>query len=333
LIPVANKPISQYVLESLRDAGIDDIAIVLGDFFPERVKEFYGDGRKFNVRITYLYQGKPLGIAHAVGLCKDFVRDEKFAVHLGDDIIKGGITPFAEEFRNSDYDAMVLLFQVSNPQRFGVAQLDNKGTLIKFVEKPKHPPSNYALVGVYFLTPTIFEVIEKLKPSWRDELEITEAIQGLLDRGKKVHYQFVDGWWKDTGTVEDILESNRLILDELKTEIKGKVEDDASIQGRVCIDENSIIKQGAVIRGPVAIGRNVTISGQSYIGPYTSIGDNVIIERGEVENSIIMESCQINMDGKITDSLIGSFSTITANFKNKPKGYRLVLGERSNVVI
>lgn len=333
LIPIANKPISQYVLESLHDGGVDDMAIVLGDFFPEKVKEYYGDGGKFNVKITYIHQGKPLGIAHAVGLCKDFVGDEKFVVHLGDDIIKGGIKPFAEEFENSDCDAMVLLCKVDNPQRFGVAQFDDDGTLIKLIEKPKEPPSNYALVGIYFLTPAVFEIIENLKPSWRGELEITEAIQGLLDQGRKILYQFVEGWWKDTGTPEDILESNRLILDEFKHEIKGRIEDNASIQGRVFIGENSIVEQGAVIRGPVAIGENARICSHAYIGPYTSIGNNVFIEQGEIEDSIIMENCRINIDGKITNSLIGPSSTITTNYRDKPRGYRFVIGERSKIII
>jgi len=333
LIPIANKPISQYVLESLREAGIDDIGIVLGDFFPEKVKEYYRDGKKFNVKITYLYQGKPLGIAHAVGLCKDFVGDEKFVVHLGDDLIKGGIKPFAEEFRDSNYDAMILLCEVNNPQRFGVSEFDEKGTLVRLVEKPKEPPSNYALVGVYFLTPTIFKIIENLKPSWRGELEITEAIQGLLDQRKKVHYRFVKGWWKDTGTPEDILESNRLILDDLKPQLKGKIEDSSSIQGRVHISENTIIKKGAVIRGPACIGENTSICSHAYIGPYTSIGNNVVIEHGEIENSIIMDNCRINLEGRITDSIIGPFSTITTNYTDKPRGYRFVMGERSKIIV
>ncbi len=332
LIPIANKPVSQYVLESLRDAGIRDIAIVLGDIFPEKVKDYYGDGGKFGVNITYIYQGKPLGIAHAVGLCESFIKNDKFVVHLGDDLIKGGIKPFVEEFEKSDYDALILLCEVKNPERFGVAQFDDEGNLIKLVEKPKKPPSNYALVGVYFLTPYVFQIIKKLKPSWRGELEITEAIQGLIDSGKKVQHRFVKGWWKDTGTPEDILESNRLILDELETKIKGKVEDEKSIQGRVHIDENSIVEKGAVIRGPAIIGKNTRICSQAYIGPYTSIGNNVIIKRGEIENSIIMDNCQIDIDGKITDSLIGPFSNIASNNKDKPKGCRFIIGDKSQII-
>jgi len=333
LIPIANKPISQYVLESMRDAGVDDIAIVLGDFFPEKVKEYYGDGRKFDVNITYVNQGKPLGIAHAVGLCQDFVGNERFVVHLGDDLIKGGIASFAEEFENSSSDAMVLLCHVDDPSRFGVAEIDKTGKIVRLIEKPKQPPSNYALVGVYFLSPTIFEIIKNLKPSWRDELEITEAIQGLLTSGKKVHHRIINGWWKDTGTVENVIESNRLILDEITPEIKGTVENHASIQGRVCIDEGSIVKEGAIIRGPVAIGKNTIVCDRSYIGPYTSIGNGVIVEQAEIENSIVMDNCRINLNGRITDSLIGPYSTISTNDKNKPKGYRFVTGEKSEIIV
>jgi glucose-1-phosphate thymidylyltransferase len=333
LIPVANKPISQYVLESLREARIRDIAIVLGDIYPEKVKEFYGDGSRFGVKITYVYQGKPLGIAHAVGCCKDFVGNNSFIVHLGDDLIKGGIKRYVEEFRRSNYDGMVLLCKVKEPQRFGVAEFDAEGRLVRLVEKPKEPPSEYALSGIYFFKPVIFEMIDKLKPSWRGELEITEAIQLLLDNGNSVGYHFVEGWWKDTGTPENILESNRLILDELKNEILGVVENEASIQGRVYIGEGSVVKHGAIIRGPASIGENSVVEANVYIGPYTSIGNNAIIKKGEIENSIIMDNCVVEINEKITDSLIGPYSVITTSQIGKPKGYRLVIGERSKITI
>lgn len=332
LIPVANKPISQYVLESLREAGIRDIAIVLGDIYPEKVKEFYGDGSGFGVKITYVYQGKPLGIAHAVGCCKDFVGDDPFVVHLGDDLIKGGIKKYAEEFKNSDYDGMVLLCKVKDPQRFGVAEFDAEDRLVRLVEKPKKPPSEYALSGIYFFKPAIFQMIGQLKPSWRDELEITEAIQRLLTNGNNVGYRFIEGWWKDTGTPEDILESNRLVLDELKHEVRGIVEAEASIQGRLFVGENAVIRSGAIIRGPVIIGKNTVVEGRVYIGPYTSIGDNVLIKRGEIENSIIMNDCHIDIEEKITDSIIGPSSTIV-RYRSGPKGYRFILGESSRIIV
>jgi glucose-1-phosphate thymidylyltransferase len=332
LIPVANKPISQYVLDDLIEAGITDIAIVLGDVYPDKVKEYYGDGSNFNVKITYIFQGEPKGIAHAVGLCRDFVKDEPLVVYLGDNLIKGGIRKFVDQFNESNADAMILLCKVNNPERFGVAKFDEDGRLVQLIEKPKEPPSNYALTGIYFFKPVLFKMIEQLKPSWRGELEITEAIQLLIDNKYKVGYHFIEGWWKDTGTPEDILDANRLILDEIKPEIRGTVEDEGSIQGRVFIGFNCIVKRGAIIRGPAVIGDNTTIGGDVYIGPYTSIGNNVTLERGEIENSIIMDHCRINIAEKIVDSLIGPYTTI-ATGDNKPKGRRFIVGESSNIIL
>ena len=258
LIPIANKPISQYVLEDLRNSGIRDIAIILGDIYPEKVKEYYGDGSRFGVNITYIYQGEPKGIAHAVGLCESFVDDE-FVVYLGDNILRGGVSKYVREFSKSDLDAMILLCKVPRPELFGVAKFDEKGRLVGLIEKPKKPPSPYALTGIYFFRPAIFDVIRRLKPSWRGELEITEAIHNLLVEGYKVEHRMVSGWWKDTGTPEDILEANRLILDEMKPQINGIIEDSSSIQGRVSIGSGTIIRRGALIRGPVIIGKNSRI--------------------------------------------------------------------------
>jgi len=332
LIPVANKPISQYVLEDLRNSGIRDIAIILGDVLPEKVKDRYENGGKFNVNITYIQQDKPAGIAHAVGLTENFIKDSPFIVYLGDNLLKGGITKFVKEFRQQNYDAMILLCKVENPQKFGVAEFTQNGKLVRLIEKPEKPPSNYALTGIYFLTPTIFKMIKKLKPSWRGELEITEALQLLIDNNYNVGYKKVEGWWKDTGTVEDIIEANRLILDDLESSINGVVQDKACIQGRAAIEEGTIIKRGALIRGPVAIGRNTTIENNVYIGPYTSIGNNVTIKKGEIENSIIMDDCTIEIDEKITDSLIGPNTEIITN-KKGPKGHKLIVGESSKIVL
>jgi glucose-1-phosphate thymidylyltransferase len=331
LIPVANKPISQYVLEDLRNSGITDVAIVLGDVSPEKVKEYYGNGSKFDVKITYIHQDKPKGIADAVGLCRDFVGDDPFVVYLGDNLLKGGIRAFTREFRESKCDGSILLCEVKNPQRFGVAEFDKGGKLIRLIEKPREPPSNYALTGIYFFRPIVFEMIKKIKPSWRGELEITEAIQLLLDNRCNVGYKFVEGWWKDTGTPEDILESNRLILDNVEQRVEGIVEDVSSVQGRVSIGENSVIKRGALVRGPGIIGTKTTIEEQAYIGPYTSIGNDVMIKRGEIENSIIMDGCHIDIDDKITDSLIGPHSTITTK-RRGPKGYRFIVGESARIM-
>jgi len=332
LIPVANKPISQYVLEDLRKVGIREIALIVGGIMPEKVKDYYGDGSKFGVKITYIHQEKPGGIAQAVGLTRDFVGDSPFIVYLGDNLLKGGITKVAREFKQKKYDAMVLLSKVEHPQQFGVAEFDKKGKLARLVEKPKEPPSNYALTGIYFLTPVVFEMIKKLKPSWRGELEITEAIQLLLEEGYNVGHRIVEGWWKDTGTVEDILDANRLVLDEMKPTTETSIEDNACTQGRVSTGKNVQVKKGALIRGPTVIGDNSTIESEVYIGPYTSIGNNTHIKKGEIENSIIMENCVIDINTKIIDSVIGANSEIKTNLKG-PKGHKLIIGENSQIIL
>ena len=327
LIPIANKPVSQYAVEDLIDCEIREIAFVLGDTHPNRVKEYYGDGSRFGVRFQYVPQGEPLGIAHAVGLCHGFVGDESFIVYLGDNLIKGGIAKFAEEFHKTEADAMILLSKVKDPTRFGVASFDEKGKLVALVEKPKKPPSNFALTGIYMFKPVIFDMIKKLRPSWRNELEITEAIQMLLQEGGKISYHIVEGWWKDTGTPEDILESNRLILDELKSKIDGHVEEDASVQGRVVVGKGSKVSAKARVRGPSIIGENSVIEPGVYIGPYTSIGNRVTVRRGEIEDSIIMDHCTIDAPLRITNSIIGQYATIRDSGNHAPKGISLTIGE------
>lgn len=329
-IPIANKPVSQYVLEDLKDSGITEIALVLGNIYPEKAKEYYGNGKKFGVKIKYIQQNEPKGIAHAVGLCENYTKNEAFTVYLGDNLLKGGISSFVKEFTDSDCDAMILLCEVRNPERFGVAEIDGKGKLVHLIEKPKKPPSNYALTGIYFFKPVIFKIIKKLKPSWRGELEITDAIQLLLENHFKVGYRIVQGWWKDTGTTEDILEANRLVLDELKSENRGKVESHSSVQGRILLGNNSVIKKGALVRGPVAIGDNTVLGSEVYIGPYTSVGSNCTLERGEVENSIIMDNCTVNVKERILDSIIAPYSQIISN-KATPHGKKFILGERTYI--
>lgn len=333
LIPVANKPISQYVLEDLRNSGIKDIAITLGHIYPEKVREYYGDGGRFGVNLTYIYQAEPKGIGQAVGLCKEYVGSQDFVVCLGDNLLKGGIRRYVEEFADSNCDAMILLCEVKRPQLFGVARFDQDGRLIGLVEKPKTPPSPYALTGIYFFRPVIFDMIRRLKPSWRGEFEITEAIHLLVADGYNVGHYIVSGWWKDTGTPEDILEANRLVLDELKAETRGTIESQSSIQGRVAIGSDSIVRSRALVRGPAIIGENSVIEGKVYIGPYTSIGDDVVINRGEIENSIIMDGCLIDVDERITDSIIGPNTKITGGAESKPSGRRFILGESSQIAL
>lgn len=330
LIPVANKPISRYVLEDLRNSGITNVTIVLGDAYPEKVRQYYGAGNSLGLSIDYVEQDQPRGIAHAIGMCEESVGDNRFVVYLGDNLLKGGISNLVEKFEASELDAMVLLCQVRTPSQFGVAEFDKEGKLLRLVEKPKNPPSNFALTGIYFFNPTIFEMIKQLKPSWREELEITDAIQKLLEQGYNLGYQKVEGWWKDTGTPEDILEANRLVLDELEPELKGEIATSSSIQGRVSIDKNSKIKENALVRGPATIGHDTTIGQNVYIGPYTSIGNNVNIRKGEIENSIVMDNCTIDVKDRIVDSIIASHSEITSN-NNTPHGKRFIIGERTRI--
>ena len=330
LIKVAGKPVSQWALEDLRDAGVRDVAVVLGNLAPERVVEYYGDGSRLGLRLTYVYQGYPYGIAHAVYSVKDFVGDEPFVVYLGDNVILEGVSRFAKEFVEGDYDAYVLFAKVERPERFGVAVFDEHGRLKGFVEKPKAPPSNCALVGVYFFrSPHVFRAIEKLKPSWRGELEITEALQLLLDRGLKVGYNFVEGWWKDTGTPEDLLEANRMLLDyKLQPRVSGTVEA-SSIEGRVVVEAGAMVRK-SVVRGPAYIGEGSVVE-ESYVGPYTSVGEGCRLVRVEVENSVLMDHVELsNLGVRVFNSLLGS-DTVVSGGEGRPKGLRLILGEKSRV--
>lgn len=330
LLAIANKPMSHYALDDFIDAGITDIAIIIGDIFPDKVKEFYGDGSKFGVKITYIYQDKPGGIAQAIGLCREFIGNDKFVVYLGDNILKGGIRKFSDRFKGSNSDALILLCEVKDPPRFGIATI--RGDRIeKIVEKPKNPESNLAVIGIYFLTPAMFGIIDNLRPSWRGELEITEALQNLMISGRKVEYDYVTGWWKDTGTPEDILDANRFMLDSIETKVDGSVEVEESLQGRVVIGIGTTVSKGSVIRGPVSIGKNCKIDPGVFVGPYTSIGDNVHLKNGEIENSIVMDNCEINVNCRIVDSIIASGAKIADVPAQSPKGYRFLLGERSQV--
>jgi len=317
LLKIANKPMSQYVLEDLRDAGITDIAIIIGDIYPEKVKEFYGNGKKFNVNLTYVYQNSPKGIAHGISLCRDFIGSDKFVVYLGDNILRTGLSSFVDAFQNSSSDAQILLAEVENPSQFGVVDIkDNK--ILKIIEKPKNPPSNFAVIGVYFLTPKIFKIISKLKPSWRGELEITEALQLLMESGLNIDHDYVTGWWKDTGTPKDILHANQLILESMQNE------DNAGI----FIGKNCVIESSSKIIAPVIIDENSLIGSNVVIGPNVSIGKNSHLERCNVKNSIIMNDCIINAQIKIVDSIIADGTEIRHN--NSDESVYL-LGERSQI--
>jgi len=330
LLPITNKPMSQYALEDLREAGITDIAVIVGDVYPEKVKEYYGDGKKFGVNLTYIYQDAPKGIAHAIRLCKKFVGDDRFVVYLGDNVFRATLDRYTKKFVTSKTDAMILLCEVNDPSRFGIAELDGKN-IKKIIEKPKNPQSNLAVIGVYFLTPKIFDIIDKLKPSWRGELEITDALQMMMDNKLTVTYDTVTGWWKDTGTPDDILHANQLILDSIGTQNQFVLEEGAKVQGNIVIGKNSLISRDSFVKGPVIIGENCHIGPAARIGPYVSVGNNSSIKRCDVENSIIMADCKIDSKLHITDSIIAHGSEVVDN--PEPKRHQFLLGERSQVKI
>ncbi|MEM3846151.1 MAG: glucose-1-phosphate thymidylyltransferase [Candidatus Parvarchaeota archaeon] len=326
LIPIGNKPMSQYTLEYLTDSGIKDIAIILGDIYPDKVKDYYGDGTKFNCKITYIDQGMPLGIAQAISLTEEFVKNDKFVVILGDNLIDDSIDRSVKKFEYSDYDTYLLFSESSHPKDFGVAKFSSSGKLIGLIEKPKEPPSNFVITGIYFFKPVIYEHIKKLKPSWRNEYEITEAIQFLMNSGGKIGYDIIEGWWKDTGTVEDILAANRLVLDKIKINEERK-----NVQGKVIVGKNVKISDDSMIRGPAIIGDNTIIENKVFIGPYTSIGDNCKIKNASIENSIIMRNSLIETENMIIDSIIGENSYILNANSLKPRGLRMIVGENSKL--
>ncbi|CAI1492447.1 Low-salt glycan biosynthesis nucleotidyltransferase Agl11 [Thermococcus nautili] len=328
LIPVANKPVLFYAIEDVIEAGIHEIGIIVGPN-AEQVKKTVRSW-EWDAEIEFIYQGDPKGLAHAILVARDFLGDDDFVMYLGDNILREGIVRHRKHFEEGSYDASILLTEVPDPRQFGVAELSEDGKTIKrLVEKPKNPPSNLALVGIYFFKPVIHEAVRSIKPSWRNELEITDAIQWLIDHGYCVGWTKVTGWWKDTGKPEDLLDANRLILDDLKPDIR--VETKARIHGRVVIGEGSEIDENTVIKGPVIIGRNVKIR-NSYIGPYTSIGDNVIIEDTEIEDSIILPDSEIRDAGRIVESVIGRGVKILRG-NSHPLGRKLVVGDNSRIIL
>ncbi len=331
LIPIANKPMVYYAIEDLVNAGIKDIAVIVGHT-EERIRDIksaIGDGSRFGAKVSYIEQDAPRGIAHAIGLTEDFVGNDKFVVYLGDNVLKGGIGDYVNEFQVSGSDSTILLVNHPSPERFGVAIFEGEN-LVGLVEKPKNPPSNFVMSGIYMFSPAVFEIIKTLKPSWRNEIEITEAIDKMLKSGKhKVAYKFANHWWKDTGKPEDIIEANRLILDDLELHMNGTVEDGATLTGKIGLGEGSIIKRGSTVTGPVIIGENCEVGPNAHIGPYTSVGDNCKIMNCEIESSVVVGNTKIDTQRKIIDSIIGRNVTIAQSEDDVKNASKLVVGENS----
>ena len=329
LLPIANKPMSQYCVESLKDAGITEIAIVIGGIGSNKVREYYEDGSNFGINLTYIEQDSPKGIAHAISLCQNFVGNEKFIVFLGDNLINTSIKNLKNNFENETFDASLLLCEVNNPSQFGIVYLD-KNKISRMVEKPKKPKSNLAITGIYFLTSRIFEKINQLKPSWRNELEIVDALQLLLEDRNNISYNIITEFWKDTGTPEDIIQANKIVLENLNSQSFGIQETNAVVTGKISLGKNSIIKNGCKIIGPVIIGENCIIEKNSILGPNVSIGNNCKIGNCQLENTIIMDDCIINSDIFIENSIIAHNCQILSE-KEKIEKKKFLLGEGTKI--
>ena len=330
LLPIANKPIIYYGIESIAAAGIKDFAIIVGDTAEDVIREV-GDGSRWGINITYIHQDQPLGLAHAVKISRDYMKDEPFIMYLGDNMIKEGIPQLVKKFKTDKPNSLILLTKVPNPQQFGVAELDPSGKIVRLVEKPEHTDSDLALVGVYLFDKNIFKAVDSIKPSARGELEITDAISWLLANGYKVEHHVVTGWWKDTGKPSDILEANQLVLQSLVSNLNGNVDRSSDVSGSVVFEEGSKV-ESSTVRGPVIIGKNSRII-NSYIGPFTSISNDVVIEKSEIENSIIMEGvCISGIRHRIDESIIGKGVQIISK-DAKPETHKFIIGDKSEVVL
>jgi len=329
LVPVANKPILFYAIENMRNAGITEVGIIVGDTHAE-VRGAVGDGSRWGVNVTYIQQEAPLGLAHAVKVAEQFMDGEQFVMFLGDNLIKDGINAFVDEYRASGANAQILLAHVPNPSEFGVAQVDGE-RVVRLIEKPKDPPSDLALVGVYMFDRTVFEAVNSIEPSARGELEITDAIQYLIDKGYRVESHVIKGWWKDTGKLEDMLEANRMMLDAIETGIAGSVDDGSEIHGRVTVGKGTRIVNSTV-RGPAAIADDCVIE-NAFIGPYTAINDRVVLRGSEIGHSIVLEDSRIvDLGERLEDSLIGKNVHI-CKCDRRPRAYRMMVGDNSEVSI
>ena len=330
LVPVANKPVLFYGIEALVEAGVTEIGIIIAPETGDEIRAAAGDGSQFGAKIIYIVQDAPKGLAHAVLTAEDFLGQSPFVMYLGDNLLADGLHGLVDTFREAEPDALILLTPVSDPEHYGVAELDGE-RIVRLVEKPKDPPSNLALVGVYLFSPSIFDAARALEPSWRGELEITEAIQSLIEDGHTVRSEVVSGWWKDTGQLADMLEANRLVLEEVETRVEGEVDAGSRVEGRVMIEAGAKVT-GSVVRGPAVIGAGARIE-EAYVGPYTSIGENVRICRSEIEHSIVLSGSVVeDLGTRMEASLFGREVKLTRS-DGMPKTLRMLVGDKSEIKI
>ena len=331
LVPVANKPVLFYGIEAMAAAGIREIGIIIAPETGDEIRETAGDGSQFGVEITYIPQEEPLGLAHAVLTAEPFLGDAPFVMYLGDNLLQGGIADLVAAFRANEPDALILLTPVPDPENYGVAELNGSNTVKRLVEKPKEPATDLALVGVYMFTSGIHDAARAIRPSWRDELEITDAIQHLVDQGRRVEPHIVTGWWKDTGRLADMLEANRLILDALEPHNEGTLDSASAVHGRVIVEAGAQLVRSTV-RGPAIIGAGATLT-DCYVGPYTAIGEGCAIERAEVEHSILLAGSSVcGLDGRMESSLLGRNVAIRRDDR-QPRAYRFMVGDNSEIGI
>jgi glucose-1-phosphate thymidylyltransferase len=335
LVPVANKPVLFYGIEAIAQAGIGEIGIIIAPETGAEIRDAAGDGSRFGVRLTYIPQAQPLGLAHAVLTAEPFLGSDPFVMYLGDNLLQGGIVELVDAFRDHEPDALILLTPVPDPQNYGVAELapSSQGDVprvLRLVEKPSEPASDLALVGVYMFTAAVHVAVKAIEPSARGELEITDAIQHLVDSGRRVEPHIVRGWWKDTGRLEDMLEANRLILDNLTAAVAGELVD-SQVEGRVAIDAGALVEHSTV-RGPAVIGAGARLR-HCYIGPYTAIGERCIVEHAEIEHSILLSGANVcKLDGRMESSLLGRNVTVRRG-ERQPRAYRFMVGDNSDISI
>ncbi len=330
LVPVANKPVLFYGIEAMAEAGIEDVGIIIAPETGDEIRAAVGEGSRFGVKITYIVQDEPLGLAHAVLTAEPYLGADSFVMYLGDNLLQGGITGVVDAFRASRPDAQILLTPVPDPEHYGVAELDGD-RVVALAEKPPEPKTDLALVGVYLFAPVIHDAARAIAPSARGELEITDAIQHLVDAGARVEPHIVRGWWKDTGRLDDMLEANRLVLDTLESRVEGELQD-STVEGRVVIEAGARLER-VTVRGPAIIGAGAVLS-DAYVGPYSAIGEDCVVQRAEIEHSILLAGAKVrNLRGRMESSLLGRNVVVERDESRQPRAYRFMVGDNSEIGI